>query len=149
MNDTRTYVLNRMQKYVESRKAENIEKSIYNYTIDYCRKKNIEQSWDVLLFSHVYVQKALEVHKLVEDSKVIDKINTKQVCAKDLAFIKHTDLYPEEKVDDVQEEISEGLFQCKRCGSKKTTYYSLQTRSADEPMTNFITCVSCKNRWKM
>ena len=25
---------------------------------------------------------------------------------------------------------------------------SLQTRSADEPMTTFVTCIRCSNRWK-
>ena len=39
-------------------------------------------------------------------------------------------------------------FKCRRCKSRKTTYYELQTRSADEPMTTFITCLNCGKRWK-
>lgn len=39
-------------------------------------------------------------------------------------------------------------FKCGRCGKRKTTYYQLQTRSADEPMTTFVTCVECNNHWK-
>ncbi|KZV51926.1 transcription elongation factor A protein 3-like [Dorcoceras hygrometricum] len=39
-------------------------------------------------------------------------------------------------------------FTCGRCKKKETTYYQLQTRSADEPMTTFVTCVNCNNRWK-
>ncbi|GFY95736.1 transcript elongation factor IIS [Actinidia rufa] len=39
-------------------------------------------------------------------------------------------------------------FRCGRCGQRKCTYYQLQTRSADEPMTTFVTCVNCNNRWK-
>ncbi|KAL3524073.1 hypothetical protein ACH5RR_016907 [Cinchona calisaya] len=39
-------------------------------------------------------------------------------------------------------------FKCGRCGKKETTYYQLQTRSADEPMTTFVTCVNCNNHWK-
>lgn len=42
----------------------------------------------------------------------------------------------------------EGLFVCRRCKSHKTTFYLLQTRSADEPMTAFITCISCGNKWR-
>jgi DNA-directed RNA polymerase subunit M/transcription elongation factor TFIIS len=41
-----------------------------------------------------------------------------------------------------------GIFRCNRCKSYKTTYYEMQTRSADEPMTVFITCHSCDSRWK-
>ncbi|XVF29731.1 hypothetical protein REPUB_Repub15cG0147200 [Reevesia pubescens] len=39
-------------------------------------------------------------------------------------------------------------FKCGRCGQRKTTYYQMQTRSADEPMTTYVTCVNCSNRWK-
>ena len=41
-----------------------------------------------------------------------------------------------------------GFFTCKKCHSKNTTYFQMQTRGADEPMTNFITCLDCKNKWK-
>jgi len=39
-------------------------------------------------------------------------------------------------------------FKCFRCGQRKTRYTQAQTRSADEPMTTFVTCVNCGNRWK-
>eukprot|EP00960_Hanusia_phi_P069093 767000-Hanusia_phi.AAC.4 len=31
------------------------------------------------------------------------------------------------------------LFLCRRCQKRKCTYYQMQTRSADEPMTTFVT----------
>ncbi|KAI8908967.1 transcription factor S-II, central domain-containing protein [Gorgonomyces haynaldii] len=40
------------------------------------------------------------------------------------------------------------MFKCGKCGARKATYYQMQTRSADEPMTTFVTCVACGNRWK-
>eukprot|EP00184_Porphyridium_aerugineum_P008654 CAMPEP_0184693756 /NCGR_PEP_ID=MMETSP0313-20130426/1913_1 /TAXON_ID=2792 /ORGANISM="Porphyridium aerugineum, Strain SAG 1380-2" /LENGTH=250 /DNA_ID=CAMNT_0027151919 /DNA_START=12 /DNA_END=764 /DNA_ORIENTATION=+ len=39
-------------------------------------------------------------------------------------------------------------FRCGKCRQRKCTYYQLQTRSADEPMTTFVTCVNCGNRWR-
>ena len=39
-------------------------------------------------------------------------------------------------------------FKCRKCSSRSCSYYEVQTRSADEPMTQFITCLDCKNRWK-
>jgi len=42
----------------------------------------------------------------------------------------------------------EGFFTCAKCKSKKTTYYQLQTRSADEPMTTFVSCLNCGKNWK-
>ena len=46
-------------------------------------------------------------------------------------------------------QITEGVYKCRICGGKKTVQKELQTRSADEPMTIFITCVNCKNTWKI
>ncbi|XP_070961732.1 transcription elongation factor A protein 3-like isoform X8 [Oncorhynchus clarkii lewisi] len=40
------------------------------------------------------------------------------------------------------------LFQCSKCGKKNCTYNQMQTRSADEPMTTFVLCNECGNRWK-
>ncbi|KAJ3379756.1 RNA polymerase II elongation factor [Entophlyctis sp. JEL0112] len=36
-------------------------------------------------------------------------------------------------------------FKCGKCGQRKCTYYQKQTRSADEPMTTFVTCQNCGN----
>ena len=47
-----------------------------------------------------------------------------------------------------KEEDYEGQFKCGKCKGTKTTYYQMQTRSADEPMTTYVTCKSCGNRWK-
>lgn len=39
-------------------------------------------------------------------------------------------------------------FQCGKCKKRQTSYYQMQTRSADEPMTTFVICQVCDNRWK-
>ena len=41
-----------------------------------------------------------------------------------------------------------GEFQCNKCKSTKVTYYQMQTRSADEPMTVFLSCLKCGKRWR-
>ena len=40
------------------------------------------------------------------------------------------------------------MFRCGKCRERKCTYYQMQTRSADEPMTVFVRCTVCGNRWK-
>ncbi|KAH8738736.1 transcription elongation factor TFIIS [Cryptosporidium ryanae] len=42
----------------------------------------------------------------------------------------------------------EGQFTCGKCKTNKTTYNQMQTRSADEPMTTFVRCLNCNNRWR-
>lgn len=44
-------------------------------------------------------------------------------------------------------EVEEGVLQCPKCSKSRTFSYSKQTRSADEPMTTFATCMSCKHKW--
>lgn len=43
-------------------------------------------------------------------------------------------------------EIEEGVLEC-NCGSKKVFSYQKQSRSADEPMSTYATCVTCKAKW--
>ena len=53
-----------------------------------------------------------------------------------------------EKASMVHDDDYTGIFVCRKCKSRKTTYYQLQTRSADEPMTTYVTCIGCGNKWK-
>ncbi|XP_059450941.1 transcription elongation factor TFIIS-like [Corylus avellana] len=49
---------------------------------------------------------------------------------------------------DLKEKASTDMFPCSRCRERKCSYYQLQTRSANEPMTTYVTCVNCDNHWK-
>jgi transcription elongation factor S-II len=51
---------------------------------------------------------------------------------------------------DLKKKAQQGvnLFKCPRCRKSNATYYQMQTRSADEPMTVFITCIECGCQWK-
>ena len=40
-----------------------------------------------------------------------------------------------------------GMFECQKCKQRKCTYFQMQTRSADEPMTTYVRCI-CGHRWK-
>ena len=40
------------------------------------------------------------------------------------------------------------MFKCGKCRLNNCTYFQMQTRSADEPMTTFVTCLNCNKRWK-
>jgi transcription elongation factor S-II len=50
-------------------------------------------------------------------------------------------------VAQAERSISTSL-QCSKCGQRKVTYTEAQTRSADEPMTLFCTCLNCGKSWK-
>ncbi|KAK2759026.1 RNA polymerase II elongation factor [Arachnomyces sp. PD_36] len=50
-------------------------------------------------------------------------------------------------VAQAERSISKSL-QCGKCGQRKVTYTEAQTRSADEPMTLFCTCLACGKSWR-
>jgi DNA-directed RNA polymerase subunit M/transcription elongation factor TFIIS len=96
--------------------------------------------------------------------QLVRKIQLKQLDAKRIAWYSSNILSPDgpmaqailknKKLDLEMEEIKarekdyEGILQCRKCKSKKTDYYQLQTRSADEPMTTYATCKNCGLKWK-
>ncbi|XP_068452791.1 transcription elongation factor A protein 2 isoform X2 [Clinocottus analis] len=41
------------------------------------------------------------------------------------------------------------MFICSKCHGKSCAYTQVQIRSADEPMTTFVLCNGCGNRWKV
>ena len=47
-----------------------------------------------------------------------------------------------------EKEVPDGMLTCGKCKMKKTSSYEMQTRSADEPMTIFATCLCCGHRWR-
>jgi len=60
--------------------------------------------------------------------------------------IKEENLYNSLGAEEQQAETE--AFQCAKCKQRKCRYRQAQTRSADEPMTTFVTCVNCNHRWK-
>ena len=132
----------------------NIEISVYNDTITYAKTHEVEASWDNFIFKHYYVIKSQQILENLKrypefrEKVVSEKLSTKIVS---LSFIDMRPADQDEKFGEVSlnaDDVSDGIFKCAKCNKRKTTYYSRQLRSADEPMTNFITCLNCGHRWK-
>lgn len=64
------------------------------------------------------------------------------------AGLREKQLLREQSELEGNKALATDRFFCSRCQKRECTYYELQTRSADEPMTIFITCVNCGKRWK-
>ncbi len=69
-----------------------------------------------------------------------------------LVFDRSMEIYDAKlKISDAKIECSDdGMLECPKCHKHKTTYYELQTRCADEPMTVFAQCHNdgCGKRWR-
>ena len=87
-----------------------------------------------------------KIHK--KKSKTIDVVNMRPEklwpdgpCAKAVDEKIHKEMRQEFLTQEFKNQ--DGFFTCNTCKSKKTTYYPLQTRSAEEPMTTFVSCLNC------
>ena len=148
--------------------SRNIEKNIYNILINNAIENNISRKWSNKIFLNLYLSKIRSIYNnLNKDSYVknyylIDKIKNGDIKPDDLSKLSVYEIHPENWREIIDEKIKRDKmkyeikpesmterYKCRKCGSRKCSYYELQTRSADEPMTQFFTCLDCKNRWKM
>jgi len=158
----RNNILNKLNNIIDNIKiCENLEKGIYNYSLDICEQRNLIKKWDNDYFIIIYIQKVKTILYNLENKDLYNKLINKNIKAHELAFMTHQEMRPDlwdeliklKKIKDENKfspkiEASTDDFKCGKCKSKKCTFYQLQTRSADEPMTTFVTCIDCGNRWK-
>jgi len=136
-----------------------LEKHIYNYAIVQAKYKGIPRNWDCKLFRFTYISKVRGLRFNMQNNATL----LQRVLRKDVKLKVLTNMTPQEMNPEMYANIKsraviyetvlsatlpDGAFTCGRCKTKKTTYYELQTRCADEPMTAFITCHQCGTHWK-
>jgi len=139
----------------------NLEKGIYNYCLDHATNLNVVKKWDNNYFVKIYLDRMRTIYINLKNSNLKELVQTKEIKPHEIAFMTHQEMQPDKWNDLIQEkkirdenkyepkvEASTDNFKCWKCKSKKCTYYQLQTRSADEPMTTFVNCLDCGNRWK-
>ena len=158
----RVNIRNKLNELIKNEKISlNLEKGIYNYAIKQADERNIVKKWDNSHFIHIYLDKLRSIYNNLKNKELLQRLLSKEFKAHELAYMTHQDMVPEKwkqliedkKIRDENKyapklEASTDNFTCRKCKSKECTYYQLQTRSADEPMTTFVTCLSCGSRWK-
>jgi DNA-directed RNA polymerase subunit M/transcription elongation factor TFIIS len=145
----------------ELTKLGNIEKGIYNYAIREANRRNIVKKWDNQSFVHLYMDRLRSVYINLKQPALVEKIRQKDILPEQVAFMSHHEMNPDIWKDIIERKMmrdasklncniqaSTDMYTCSRCKSKKTIYYEMATRSADEQMTIFITCLDCGKNWK-
>ena len=98
------------------------------------------------------------VHALKTNISLREKLGNGKMTPLEFVSLPNESLNPtvHEKLRNEDHEAgdeSSGLitemFPCLQCGNKKCSYYEQQVRSGDEPMTIFLTCLSCKYSWSV
>ena len=143
-----------------------IEDVIFKKAMDTAKVEEIRKTWTSQAFRDVYFAIARRIiGNLNPDSYIQNKnlwlrFSTNELTLDEIVKQNYYELCPEtwQQMVDRQakrEQIQlEGDFSratdkwmCHGCKQRKCTYYELQTRSADEPMTIFIHCLNCGKRW--
>jgi transcription elongation factor S-II len=97
----------------------------------------------------------------VKNPRLLNRVIEGEFKLEEIPYMTSYDMFPEkwfelkDKLLQREQKILEGnksratdQFKCRRCGKRECTYYELQTRSADEPMTIFVTCLNCGKEWR-
>ena len=172
----------------KSIKPRNAELAVYNWAVTHTannistvkNKREVEEpSWENRLFRWRYKQRLLSVlHNLNNNPDMLKKLKPKELEA-----LTPGQMWPEGPYGTTEKRLREketakemalakmnedyeGILTCPKCKSKKTSYYQMQTRSADEvssplvffvqpkrrltirqPATNFCSCL-CGYRWR-
>lgn len=169
-NQLRIACINNM-KFLETQFSnENVrllEKGIFEAAFNHAVKNFIPRSWKSPVFNEVYRQKVRSVFSNihpaspVRNPRLLNRVLEGEFKLEELPMMTSYEMYPEkwfelkDKLLQREQKILEGnksratdQFKCRRCGKRECTYYELQTRSADEPMTIFVTCLNCGKEWR-
>jgi len=152
--DMRKRSVRLLKSSISKKLSVDVEIAIFNYTVFSCKNFDETASYTNSFFCKVYLMKLKETLTNLEDEKfkedlVASKMPHRMVFNTEFEnFSDKFAEYDDNTVDDKQDVIYTEMFMCPKCGAKKCSYYELQTRSSDEAMTSFITCVSCNHKWK-
>lgn len=144
-----------------------LERGVYNHSLEAAARHGVRCIWENPEFLTIYTIALrrtvtnLDAASYVGNARLLERLCDGEFQPHDVAFMTFSDLYPEKWRDlqeravkretnmlSVDKSMATDMFKCSRCGKRECTYYEMQTRSADEPMTQFIRCLNCGKQWR-
>ena len=145
----------------------NLERGIYNASLNEAKTRQVPLTWEHETFKWIYEMVAKRaivnfnpdsyvgnkhlIQRWKDGEFTLDQIGAwtpyelKPMHWKDL---KDQLVKREQRILEGNMSMATDRFRCSQCKEKKCSYYELQTRSADEPMTIFVKCLNCGKQWK-
>ncbi len=153
----RENVFNKFAKLFGNEIASKIEDSIYHFSNDYAENNNTP-----FLLESIYNSKADEIYcmlvgknnenleiaiKSFKNNKIDpSKISTMKPSELNLLLSnkQYLDIIKKREFEMmIKDTKASSAFECKKCKKRKCSITEKQVRAADEPATQFITCLEC------
>lgn len=165
----RDKVVSNFSELMKEDLATELERAILQVVADQGVKENIDVDWNNRVFWNLYRSRCMSFYENLKGTSSyvgnrenwLEKLVNGEVTPKSFAEMSAVDLCPArwkasiEKIIEAEKKLyskdqSAAIFMwCSGCKKKtKCDYYQMQTRSADEPMTTFVTCLECDRKWK-
>ena len=161
----RDYVLEQFARILKQKTTDpvpfNMEKSVFNWAVRETKKQCGVPAWENPVFKSFYKNKFMSIKYNMENSNLCERILSGEIKSRHISDMTNISMNPDGRLaqairarrefhagNETKDDNFKGMFKCSKCKSDKTTYYQMQTRSADEPMTTFVTCHNCSKRWK-
>jgi DNA-directed RNA polymerase subunit M/transcription elongation factor TFIIS len=171
MNAVRTQtraVIHRLcDSILSESERDDLERGIYNVTLEHAKRRNIRRVWENPEFQTLYEITArrtisnIDPKSYVQNTRLLQRLREGEFRPHDIASMGFAELFPEKwgemiehaikreaKMLEVDKSAATDMFRCSKCNKRECTYYEMQTRSADEPMTQFIRCLNCGKQWR-
>jgi transcription elongation factor S-II len=150
--------------------SQELELSLLQLVNKLAIQDGIDVDWGNRVFWNMYRNKAISIYENLkgEDSYVkndqnwLSKIQSGELTPKQFIEMNSVDICPSRWKETIQKvvELEKKLYSrnmagsvrryCRSCKKEtKCEEFQLQTRSADEPMTTFVTCLECDKKWKL
>lgn len=148
----------KLNKLLDLDNSTNLENEIYKYSEDYTNSSNMTNYEEVYnhKFNDIYAN--LDESHEIKNNYLLNAVTEGVLDVESIVHLSPENLFPEKwkSIIDRMNYIeykkknmaTTDIFLCKKCNKRKCTFYQLQTRSADEPMTTFVNCLVCGNSWK-
>lgn len=170
MDEPRVVVANliKQKTSLEEDQVKDLEIGIYNWTIEYSTEHKIIKNWKNPRFYNIYVEKTrsvinnLDKSTYINNNRLLNRLKEKEFTPHDIAYMKAEETFPELWKDTIDAYMKKyknayvrkdvhvtDMFRCSKCGKRECTFYTMQTRSADEGETVFVSCLNCGKKFKI
>lgn len=146
---------------LEMSDATNLEIGIFNYTIKEASRRKIVKKWENPHFVSIYIDRLRSIYMNLKNENLKGLLRNGEIEPKQLAFMTHQEFNPDKWRGLIEKKMkrdaskyntniqaSTNMYTCRKCKSTRCTHYEMQTRSADEPSTIFVTCLDCGKHWR-